>query len=55
MKLLWAVAVFAGLAATLAAGLVQTVRGNPWLLIISLAAFVALFYRFGCTEPDHGA
>ena len=50
MKFFAAMGVLLGFAALMAAGMVFTVQGNPWVLLISLGAFVLLFSRIGCTE-----
>jgi len=36
------------MAAILTAGVVLTVGGNPWLLIVGFLAFAFLFIKYGC-------
>ena len=37
-------------AAEIAAGIVLTVKGSPWLLVASLGLFTFLFIRIGCAD-----
>ena len=48
MKFLQATAVLVGMAVVLGIGIVMAVKGNPWLLIVSLLAGAGLFAKYGC-------
>jgi len=48
MKLALAVLVYSLMALVLGGGIVLLVAGEPWLLIIALAAFVVAFGKIGC-------
>ena len=50
MRFAAALGILTGFVCVLAAGIVRTVHGSPWLLIASLGVFVILFVRIGCTE-----
>ena len=50
MKFFVAMAILAGFAAAIAAGIVLAVQGKPWLLVVALGVFAVLFARIGCTE-----
>lgn len=50
MRFFAAIGVLVGFAAVMAAGMVMTVLGNPWLLLTSLGVFALLFARVGCRE-----
>jgi hypothetical protein len=50
MRFFAAMGIMAGFAVAMAAGLVLTVQGNPWLLIVSLGVFGLLFARIGCMQ-----
>jgi len=50
MRFFAAMGIFAGFAVAMAAGIVLTVQGNPWLLAVSLGVFTLLFARIGCKE-----
>ena len=48
MKLLYAIAVWLGMGAVLALGILLAVKGSPWLLILGLVGFVVAVGRIGC-------
>lgn len=48
MKLALAVLAYGLIAAVLSAGILLLLAGKPWLLIISLVAFVVAFGKIGC-------
>jgi len=50
MRFFAAIGVLGLFSAAIAAGIVLTVHGNPWLLLFSLGLFSFLFYRVGCTH-----
>jgi hypothetical protein len=41
------------MAAIVGIGLVMAVKGSPWLLILSLVAFVVMVGKIGCSVSDH--
>jgi len=50
MKVFAAMGILAAFAVAIAAGIVLTVKGSAWLLLVSLGLFTLLFWRIGCTE-----
>lgn len=48
MKFLLAVLAYLAIGATLGCGILLTVKGNPWLLIVGALAYTAAFAKFGC-------
>ena len=48
MKFIQVSAVLVGMAVVLGIGIVMAVKGNPWLLIVSLLAGGGLFAKYGC-------
>jgi hypothetical protein len=48
MKFALAILVYLLMAAVIGAGILLLVAGKPWLLIISLIAFVVAFGKLGC-------
>jgi len=48
MKFALAIFIYLVMAAILGAGILLTTHGNPWLLIIGVAAFVFAFGKLGC-------
>jgi hypothetical protein len=50
VKFLLALGVFVGMGALLAGGIVATMHGSPWLLVISILAYLAAFSRIGCGQ-----
>ncbi len=52
MKLFLAFAVWGGMAAVLAVGLVLAVAGKPLLLALGVLGFVLLVAKYGCLTHD---
>ena len=48
MKLFYAIAVWLGVGAVLALGILLAVKGHPWLLILGVIGFVAAVGKIGC-------
>ena len=48
MKLIAAIAVFALFAFFISWGILELLKGQPWLLLASLGAFLGTFIKFGC-------
>ena len=48
MKLLWAVVAYLLIAFVLGWGILLSVKGNPWLLVIGFIAYVVAFGKIGC-------
>jgi hypothetical protein len=48
MNLLWAIIAYIVIGVILGVGLVLTVKGNPWLLVIGFIAYVVAFGKIGC-------
>jgi hypothetical protein len=48
MKLLWAIIAYLMIGLVLGVGLVLTMKGSPWLLVISFIAYVVAFGKIGC-------
>ena len=48
MKLFYACLIYVVMGAILAAGIVLTVKGSPWLLIISFLVYAITFSKVGC-------
>ena len=48
MKFLAAILVFALFTFFIGWGIVEVLKGNPWLLVASLAVFVGTFAKYGC-------
>lgn len=48
MKLALAILVYAVMAAILGAGILLTMTGKPWFLVIGAVAFIVAFGRIGC-------
>jgi hypothetical protein len=41
------------MAAVIGTGLVMAVKGSLWLLLLSLAAFIVMVAKIGCSVSDH--
>lgn len=54
MKFLLAIAAYLMIALVLGWGILLTVRGHPWVLIVGLLAYFAAFAKIGCLPKDHG-
>ena len=48
MKFFAAILIFALFALFLGWGIVELLKGSPWLLLAALAAFFATFIKYGC-------
>jgi hypothetical protein len=48
MKFAAAILVFALFAFFISWGVVELLKGSPWLLLATLAAFFGTFIRYGC-------
>jgi hypothetical protein len=48
MKFLLAVLVYLVIGLVLGWGLLLAVKGDPWVLLLSFAAYVVLFAKIGC-------
>jgi hypothetical protein len=48
MKFLMAIIAYLFIGAVLGWGLLLTLKGNPWLLIVSFLAYVLAFAKLGC-------
>jgi hypothetical protein len=48
MKFLAAILVFALFAFFISWGIVEVLKGSPWLLIASLVVFFGTFVKYGC-------
>ena len=48
MKFLMAILAYLAIGVVLGLGILLTVRGNPWLLIVGFLAYVVAFAKIGC-------
>jgi len=48
MKFLMAILVYLVIGLVLGAGMVMTVKGKPWLLIVGFLAYAIAFGKIGC-------
>jgi hypothetical protein len=48
MKFLLAIVAYLIIGLVLGVGILQAVKGNPWLLIVGFAAYVIAFGKIGC-------
>jgi len=48
MKLLWAIIAYLVIGIILGWGLILTMKGNPWLLVIGFIAYAVSFGKIGC-------
>jgi hypothetical protein len=48
MKLLWAIIAYLVIGIILGWGLILTMKGNPWLLVIGFISYVVAFGKIGC-------
>ena len=48
MKFLWAILAYLAMAFLLGWGILLTVRGNPWLLVVGFLAYAFAIAWFGC-------
>jgi hypothetical protein len=54
MKFLWTIVAYLVLGIVLSWGILQAVRGEPWLLIIGALAYIIAFVKLGCLPKGHG-
>ena len=52
MKLMWAIVAYLVIGLVLGWGILLTVRGEPWLLIVGFLAYLAAFVHFGCLPKN---
>ena len=50
MKLIYACAIWLGMAAAIGVGIVLAVEGSPWLLVASLLGFIVAVGKIGCAH-----
>jgi hypothetical protein len=50
MKLLLSIAAYVGMGLVLAWGILLTIKGNPWLLVAGVVAYLLALWRLGCTS-----
>ncbi len=50
MKLIYACAIWLGMAAAIGVGIVLAVKGSPWLLVASLLGFIIAVGKIGCAH-----
>jgi hypothetical protein len=50
MKFLSSMAVYLGMGVVLAWGILLTMKGNPWLLIVGLVGYLLALWRIGCAS-----
>ncbi len=48
MKFAAAIVVFAGFAGLIGWGVVELLKGSPWLLLAAVGVFLGTFIKFGC-------
>ena len=48
MKFFAAISVFALFAFFIGWGIIELLKGSPWLLLATMAAFLGTFVKFGC-------
>ena len=48
MKFLMAILAYLAIGAVLGLGILLTVKGSPWLLIVGFLAYVVAFAKLGC-------
>ena len=53
MKLLLAVMAYLVIGAVLGWGILLTVRGQPWLLIVGVLVYTLAFAKLGCLPKSH--
>ena len=55
MKLVWVLLAYLLIAIVLGWGILLTVHGNPWLLIVGFLAYAVAFAVWGCLPKHSGA
>ena len=53
MGFVTAIIVWLIMAAVIGAGLLLAVKGSVWLLLLSLAAFIVMVAKIGCSVSEH--
>ncbi len=53
MKFLLAILAYLAIGAVLVYGILLTVRGQPWLLIVAFLLYALAFARLGCLPKSH--
>jgi hypothetical protein len=53
MKFLYAILVWLGMGALIAAGILKAVHGSPWLFILCVLGFVVAVGRIACVPKSH--
>jgi hypothetical protein len=48
MKFVAAISVFALFAFFISWGIIEVLKGNPWLLVAAVGVFLGTFVKFGC-------
>jgi hypothetical protein len=48
MKLFWAIIAYVAIGIILGWGLILTMKGSPWLLVIGFIGYVVAFGKIGC-------
>jgi hypothetical protein len=48
MKFFLAIVTFTAFAFFISWGIVEMLKGSPWLLLAALAVFIGTFIKFGC-------
>lgn len=48
MKFAAAILVFALFALFIGVGIVEVLKGNPWVLVAALGVFIGTFIKYGC-------
>ncbi len=48
MKFAAAILVFALFAVFISVGIVEVLKGNPWILLASVGVFLGTFIKYGC-------
>ena len=52
MKLIWAIVAYLVIGLVLGWGILLTVKGEPWLLIVGFLAYAVAFAKLGCLPKN---
>ena len=52
MKLVWAIVAYLAIGLVLGWGILLTVKGEPWLLIVGFLAYAVAFAKLGCLPKN---
>ncbi len=52
MKLMWAIVAYLVIGLVLGWGILLTVKGEPWLLIVGFLAYAVAFAKLGCLPKN---